>query len=130
MKKFVTLFCAGILAFLLVASPVNSVYAAEGSIVATEDDCECHNVTPIEGPEKYQIILNVMLSKEFLNASIQMLKNGYILNITKEIEVLKHNSYGNVMVGVPFIGKGGKQLMAVFMDGKYMGPSDPNAPHQ
>jgi hypothetical protein len=128
MKKFVSLFCASLLAFLLVASPVSSVFAAESTNVTNADDCECHDVTPIEGSEKYQIILKVILSKEFLNASIQMLKDGYILNVTKEIEVVKHNIYGNVMVGVPFIGKGGKQLMAVFMDGKYMGSSDPNAP--
>lgn len=129
MKKFVSLLCAGLLAFLLVASPVNSVYAENTNVTTeAEDGCGC-TVTPIEGPEKYQIIYNLIVSKEFKKASKKLLKQGYIWNVTKEIEVLKNETHDIVMVGVPFINKDGKVLMAAFFDGEYMGASDPNAPH-
>lgn len=129
MKKFVSLLCVSLLAFLLVVSPVNSVYAAETTNVTADEDCGCQ-VIPIEGPEKYQIIYNLLVSKEFKKASKKLLKQGYIWNVTKEIEVLKNETHDIVMVGVPFINKDGKVLMAVFFDGVYMGASDPNAPHQ
>lgn len=124
MKKFVTLFCAGLLAFLLVASPVNSVYAAKTTNVTAENDGECGCVvTPIEGPEKYQIIYKLLVSKEFKKASKKLLKDGYIWNVTKEIEVLRNESEGGmIMVGVPFVNKNGNVTMAVFFDGKYMDP--------
>ncbi|MGX6443301.1 hypothetical protein ACWM35_08800 [Neobacillus sp. K501] len=131
MKKFVTLFCAGLLAFLLVASPVNSVFAAEGTSITAEEDGECGCVvTPIEGIEKYQIIYKLLVSKEFKKASKKLLKDGYLWDVTKEIEVLRNETAGGIiMVGVPFKNINGTDGIAAFFDGVYMGISPAEAPH-
>jgi hypothetical protein len=132
MKKFVTFLSSSLIVLLLFIGIANPVNAEETTniTVSENDDCECHDVTPIEGFAKYKIIVNLLGSKEFSKATKKLLKDGYYWNITAEIQVLKQNHYGTIMVGVPFKKKDGTNHMAAFFDGVYMGISPADAPHQ
>ncbi|SDN32232.1 hypothetical protein [Bacillus sp. OK048] len=132
MKKFLSLLCGSLILVLMFTGTANPVKAASPTNVldSKSDTCECHAVTPIYGMEKYKIILNLLGSKEFSKTTKKLLKDGYYWNITAEIEVLKHNQYGTIMVGVPFKSIRGTSYMAAFFDGVYMGISPADAPHQ
>jgi hypothetical protein len=115
MRKLISLLsgCLVILGFLFV-TPGNSVFAAEG-------DCECHDVTTIFGAEKNKVVSNILKSDEFKNAKKEWKKEGYSFKGVDDVEVIKHNIYGYVMVGFPVINKDGVLEMAAFIDGVYLG---------
>jgi hypothetical protein len=125
MRKLISLLsgCAVILG-LLFATPGNAVFAAE-------EDCECHNVTTIFGAEKNKIVSDILKSDEFKNAKKGWKNKGYSFNGVDDLEVVKHNIYGIVMVGFPVTNKDGVLEMAAFLDGVYLGigPIDEDHEH-
>ncbi|WP_040208927.1 hypothetical protein [Neobacillus jeddahensis] len=125
MKKFLTVLCGVLVALSLFMTTGNTAKAAEISpkvAVSHEDDCGC-DVSTVVGKEKTKIVLNLITSKAFLNTVVNQLKEGFVWNITEDIEVIKDNQSGQVLVGVPFINKDRVQIMAVFVNGTYVGTS-------
>lgn len=116
-KKIMALLFGGAMAFSLFAAPGNPVQAAE------DPDCECHNVTPIFGAEKNKIIANVISSQEFKDMKLAVIKDGDTWRGVKGTEVMVNNFYGVTIVGIPYLSQDGTAMMAVFIDGKYMGSS-------
>lgn len=114
-KKMLALICGGFIALSLFAAPGNPVKAAE------DEDCTCHNVTPIYGVQKNKIIANLISSQEFKNAKLSIIKDGDNWRGINNTEVFVHNSYGITIVGVPFIAQDGTIMMATFFDGFFMG---------
>jgi hypothetical protein len=129
MKKLLTVLCGVVIALSLFATTGNTVKAAApttapiSAAVEHEDDCACHDVTTIVGVEKVKIIAKIILSEEFLKANRTLGKMGYTWNITKNIEVIKQNQSGEIMVGISFTNKKGSELIAVFIDGIFVGSS-------
>ena len=129
MKKVLPLLLGSSLAFMIFAMPGNSVKAAEptnatqSTAAATDGGCSCHDVTQVEGKEKVIIIANLLGSKEFWNASLQALKDGYYVKDVSKIEVVKHNQTGQVLIGVPFQNRNGNVVMFAFSNGKFLGTS-------
>jgi hypothetical protein len=125
MRKLISLLsgCVVILVVLFV-TPGNAVFA-------TEDDCECHNVTTIFGAEKNKIVSDILKSDEFKNAKKGWKNKGYSFNGVDDVEVVKHNIYGSIMVGFPVTNKNGVLEMAAFLDGVYLGigPIDEDHEH-
>ncbi|WP_066304750.1 hypothetical protein [Bacillus sp. FJAT-29814] len=116
-KKIMALLFGGAMAFSLFAASGNPVQAAE------DPDCECHNVTPIFGAEKNKIIANVISSQEFKDMKLAVIKDGDTWRGVKGTEVMVNNYYGFTIVGIPYLSQDGTAMMAVFIDGKYMGSS-------
>lgn len=114
-KKLFAILCGGVVAFSLFAAPGNPVKAAE------EEDCTCHDVTPIYGAQKNKIIANLISSQEFKNAKLDIIKDGDNWRGINSTEVMVNNYYGVTMVGVPYIAQNGTIMMAVFFDGTFMG---------
>lgn len=115
MRKLISLVsgCLVILSLLFV-TPGNAVFAAE-------EECTCHDVTPIFGAEKNKIVSDILKSDEFKNAKKDWKNEGYKFNGVDDVEVIRHNFYGYVMVGFPVTNIDGVLEMAAFFDGVYLG---------
>jgi hypothetical protein len=115
MRKLISLLSGCLVIFsLLFVTPGNAAFAAE-------EECECHNVTFIFGAEKNKVVSNILKSDEFKNAKKDWKNNGYSFNGVDDVEVIKFNSDGSIMVGFPVTNKDGVLGMAAFQDGKYLG---------
>jgi hypothetical protein len=115
MRKLISLLSGCLVIFsLLFVTPGNAVFAAEA-------ECECHDVTFIFGAEKNKVVSDILKSDEFKNAKKDWKNNGYSFNGVDDVEVIKHNIYGFIMVGFPVTNKDGVLAMAAFQDGKYLG---------
>jgi hypothetical protein len=125
MRKLISLLsgCVVILGVLFV-TPGNAVFAAD-------DDCECHNVLTIFGAEKNKIVSDILKSDEFKNSKKGWRNKGYSFNGVDDVEVVKHNISGSIMVGFPVTNKDGVREMAAFIDGVYLGigPIDEDHEH-
>ncbi|WHY88841.1 hypothetical protein QNH39_13810 [Neobacillus novalis] len=131
MKKFLTVLCGGLIALTLFVTTGNTAKAAAptDSPAGTEsDDCGCHDVTQLFGAERNKIVSNLISSDAYKNEKKDLKNKGYKSHGANEIEVMKHNVYGVIMVGVPFTNSKGIVVMAVFMNGEFMGiqPADSN----
>lgn len=127
-KKLITVLGGVIIALSLFVTTGNTVKAEETVITPqTEEDenCECHNVTPILGAEKNKIVADLLSSQEFKDTKLTLKSDGYSWRGAKNIEVLVHNKYGYIMIGVPFINNEGILEMAAFFDGKFLGIKPP-----
>jgi hypothetical protein len=115
MRKLISLLsgCLVVLGLMFV-TPGSDVFAAEG-------ECECHDVTTIFGDEKNKVLANILKSEEFKNAKKDWKNKGYSFNGVDDVEVIKHNIYGFIMVGFPVTNKDGVLEMAAFLDGEYLG---------
>ena len=124
MKKLLTVLFGGIIALTLFVTTGNTAKAAEiyPTFQTFDDDCECHNVTPIFGAERNKIVAGVISSDAFKTVKKDLKQDGFKWTGANDVEVLKHNTYGTLIVGVPFENNGTK-VMAVFMDGVFMGIS-------
>ncbi|MCM3765459.1 hypothetical protein [Neobacillus niacini] len=111
----------GLFLFVMPGSYVEAAAEVNPIIQSADDDCACHDVTPIEGIEKVKITANLLISFDFWKASLQALKEGYYIKDITKIEVIKHNQTGQVMVGVAFENSKGKVKMYVFSNGKFLG---------
>jgi hypothetical protein len=115
MRKLISLLSGSLIILgLMFVSPGNAVFAAE-------EECECHDVTFIFGAEKNKVVSDILKSDEFKNAKKDWKNNGYSLNGVDDVEVIKHNIYGFIMVGFPVTNKDGVLEMAAFINGKYLG---------
>ncbi|MDQ0201346.1 hypothetical protein [Neobacillus ginsengisoli] len=122
MKKFLSVLCVSLFVLLMFGTPGNSVKAAgnsANSVVPATLDCGC-NVTPLVGTEKYKIIASIVLSEEFVKMLMDANKNGYKWDKSEDIQVIKNNKTGDILVGFPFVKKGIVEMFA-FLDGKYVG---------
>jgi hypothetical protein len=124
-KKLITVLGGVIIALSLFVSTGNTVKAAKPTPAphTEEENCSCHDVTLIFGEEKEEIISNLLLSKEFNKMVKKELKEGFVRDLSSEIEVIKINQTGQIMIGVPFINKAGEKTMAAFSDGEFLGTS-------
>lgn len=130
MKKLLTVLCGGLIALTLFVTTGNTAKAAETGVTAAinehDDDCHCDDVTPISGAERNKIVANIISGDEYKNVKKDLKNKGYQSHGSNEIEVLKNNYYGLIIVGVPFTNSRGIVEMAVFINGQFMGlnPAD------
>jgi hypothetical protein len=109
MKKFFTVLCGVFIALSLFATTGNTVQAEE---------CGCV-VTPIFGAEKNKIVAALISSPEFKSTKFSLKSDGYSWRGANNIEVIVNNTYGVVMVAVPYINNDGILEMAVFVEGTF-----------
>jgi hypothetical protein len=115
MRKLISLLSGSLIILgLMFVSPGNAVFAAE-------QECECHDVTFIFGAEKNKVVSDILKSDEFKNAKRNWKNNGYSFNGVDDVEVIKFNSNGIIMVGFPVTNKDGVLEMAAFINGIYLG---------
>jgi hypothetical protein len=115
MRKYISLLFAGFIFLLIFATPETTVKAAEN------DECACHDVSPILGAEKNKIVSDLLKSEEFKQIR-ESTKGEYSLKGVHNIEVVKLNQLNFIMVGVPFTkNDDGNLYMFAFMDGHFLG---------
>jgi hypothetical protein len=115
MRKYLSLLFAGFIFLLMFATPETTVKAAEN------DDCACHDVSPILGAEKNKIVSDLLKSEEFKQVR-KSTKVEYSLKGVHNIEVVKLNQLNLIMVGVPFTkNDDGNIYMFAFMNGHFLG---------
>jgi hypothetical protein len=113
MKKLLTVLFGVVIAFSLFVSTGNTVKA---------DECGC-DVSPVLGAEKNKIVAELISSQEFKNAKLSLRYDGISWKGAKNIEVIVNHTHDNaLMVGVPYFTQEGSLVMAVFINGIYMGP--------
>lgn len=123
MKKLLTVLFGAFIALSLFVTTGNTVKADEPT-PATEEthDCGC-DVSPVLGAEKNKIVAQLISSQEFKDAKFSLRYDGISWKGAKNIEVVVNHTYGDaLMVGVPFFTQEGSLVMAVFINGVYMGP--------
>ena len=114
MKKLLTVLCGVVIALSLFVTTGNTVKAAE---------CGC-DVSPVLGAEKNKIVAELISSQEFKDAKLSLRYDGISWKGAKNIEVIVNHTYGDaLMVGVPYYTQEGSLVMAVFINGVYMGPA-------
>jgi len=127
MKKFLTIVFGGMIALSLFVTTGNTAKAAESyQPVQLSEECGC-DVTPILGSERNKIVADVISSEAFKTVKKDLKKDDLKWTGANTVEVFKNNTYGMVMVGVPFENKEGTLFMAVFFDGVFMGLSSADA---
>src|SRR3954451_17938261 len=102
MKKLLTVLAGVVIALSLFVTTGNTVKAAEpanDSTVTEPNDCACHDVTMIVGAEKIKIVFDLFVSNEFKKVVKDRLKEAFVLNLTADIEVVKFNQTGQIMIG-------------------------------
>jgi hypothetical protein len=116
MRKYLSLLFAGFIFLLMFATPETTVKAAEN------DDCACHDVSPILGAEKNKIVSDLLKSEEFKSVRKNPEFNAFNWNGAANIEVVKLNQLNFVMIGVPFTNNNdGNVYMFAFMNGQFLG---------
>lgn len=113
MKKLLTVLCGVVIALSLFVTTGNTV-KAEG--------CGCE-VSPVLGAEKNKIVAEVLSSQQFKNAKLSLNNDGISWRGANNIEVIVNHTHDDaLMVGVPYFTQEGSLVMAVFINGVYMGP--------
>ncbi|WP_251550564.1 hypothetical protein [Neobacillus muris] len=115
MKKLVTLILGVLVALSLFTVSGSPVQAAE-----PDDDCSCHELSPITGAERNKIVAKFISSEEFKTQKAQLLAAGYKWNGAHTIEVVLP-AEDVIMVGVPFTNEEGAAFMYVFINGTFVG---------
>jgi hypothetical protein len=112
LKKLLTVLCGVIIALSLFVTTGNTVKAA---------DCGC-DVSPVLGAEKNKIIANLLSSQKFKDTKHTIFEEGYKWRGASNIEVMVNHTHGDaLMIGIPFYTKDGSIVMAVYINGVYMG---------
>ena len=112
MKKLLTVLCGVVIALSLFVTTGNSVKAAE---------CGC-DTSPVLGAEKNKIVAELISSQAFKDAKFSLMYDGISWKGAKNIEVIVNHTHDNaLMVGVPYYTQEGSLMMAVFINGVYMG---------
>ncbi|MEH7075969.1 hypothetical protein [Neobacillus drentensis] len=115
MKKLLTVLAGVVIALSLFVTTGNTVKAAE-----PDGDCTCHDLLPIQGPERNKIVADFLSSKEFQAKKLELIKSGSTWNGAHTIEVVLP-AEGVTMVGVPFISATGIPEVYVFINGTFVG---------
>ncbi|WP_066062523.1 hypothetical protein [Neobacillus soli] len=125
MKKLLTVLFGGFIALSLFVATGNTAKAAEPTTApqTVDENCECHNVTPIFGAERNKIVAKIISSKEYKEVEKNLKKDSFKWQGANSVEVLRFNKTGQIIVGVPFTNNAGVQIMAVFIDGEFGGIS-------
>jgi hypothetical protein len=119
MKKLLTLLFGALIALSLFVTTGNTAKAAEPT--SDEENCTCHDVTPILGAEKNIIVARLLSGQDFKVAKSSLLSKEYKFLGVSNTEVYKHNYMDLTIIGVIFINKDGIPEMATFFNGQYMG---------
>lgn len=116
MKKYLTLLCTGFIFLLMFVTPGNTVKAAE--------ECGC-NVSPILGVEKNKMVADLLKSEDFKKLKLELEQEQYRWDGAHDIEIIKNNDNGMILIGVPFSNGEGTVEMFVFIDGVFVGNAQP-----
>lgn len=93
---------------------------------ATSGDCGCH-VTIITGKERNKLVSHLLKTHEFKTVKKNAKKEGYSWNGAHDIQVIRKNDTGEILIGVPFTDPNGNVVMFVFnKDGHFLGTSPAN----
>ncbi|MGG3467029.1 hypothetical protein ABES02_05730 [Neobacillus pocheonensis] len=115
MKKILTLLFGGLIALTLFVSTGNTAKAAE-----PDDDCTCHDLIPLSGPERNKIVAEFLSSEAFKAQKMELIQSGNKWNGAHTIEVVIP-AEGVTMVGVPFVSTDGFPSVNVFINGTFVG---------
>lgn len=115
MKKLLSVIGGLVIAGSLFLTTGNTAKAAE------TDDCPCHQVTIIMGAERNKMVADVISSESFKNVKAELGQDGFKWTNAKDIEVIKYNLNGKILIGIPFVNNQGYKVMAGYLDGKYAG---------
>jgi hypothetical protein len=119
-KKLITVLGGVIIALSLFVTTGNTVKAEEPG-----DDCTCHDLIPLQGAERNKIVAKFISSEQFKAKKLELIKSGSTWNGAHLIEVILP-AEGVKMIGVPFTGADGIQLVYVFMNGQFLGNAPEN----
>ncbi|MEH7415381.1 hypothetical protein V7266_08895 [Neobacillus drentensis] len=115
MKKLLTVIGGLVIAGSLFVTSGNTAKAAE------TDDCPCHQVTIIRGAERNKMVADVISSENFKNVKKELEQDGFKWTNAHDIEVIKYNLNGKILIGIPFMNNQGFIVMAGYLDGVYSG---------
>ncbi|WP_160722836.1 hypothetical protein [Bacillus sp. USDA818B3_A] len=119
MKKLLTVIGGLVIAGTLFITSGNTVKASEN-----EEPCTCHDLKPLQGPERNKLVADLLSSKEFKAKKHELLSLGYKWNGAHSIEVMVPME-GVTMIGVPFVSEDGNSYMYVFINGVFTEPVVP-----
>jgi len=127
MKRLLSIICGGAIALSLFAAPGSPAKAAEPTgdsttTASSNDDCSCHDLKPLTGPERNKLVADFLSSQEFKAKKLELLHSGYSWNGAQSIEVIIP-AEGVTMIGVPFRDVNGTGQMYVFINGTFAGTS-------
>jgi hypothetical protein len=130
MKKILTILFGGVIALTLFVTNGNTAKAAESTsstdpAVSSHSDCGC-NVTILTGAERNKIVSHLLKTDEFKKIKKEYKKQGYTWNGAHDIQVVRNNDTGVVLVGVPFTDPNGNVVMFVFHNGHFQGIAPAN----
>ena len=116
MKKLLSVIGGLVIAGSLFLTTGNTAKAA-----GETDDCPCHQVTIIMGAERNKMVSEVISSESFKNVKAELRQDGFKWTNANDIEVLKFNLNGKILIGIPFVNNQGYKVMAGYLDGVYSG---------
>ncbi|WP_043929705.1 hypothetical protein [Bacillus sp. EB01] len=112
-KKLLAMLFSGAIAF--------GVFAVPGNVVKAEEPCACHEIGPVTGEVRNQIVAELLSSDAFKTKKAELMASGSIWTGAVAIEVVVPKE-GMIMVGVPFKSPTGSTVFHVFINGIYAGP--------
>ena len=122
MKKLFPLLFSIMMALLIFVAPGNQVKAAEtNEPVVSDEDCSCHNVTPVLGDERNKMVAALISSEAFKTVKMEYTAEGHQWLGASDIEILIYNADGRIFIGVPFNNQEGALEMVVFINGAFAG---------
>jgi hypothetical protein len=124
MKKYLSLLLGSLIVLLMFVTPGNSAKAAEPELltaVSATHDCGC-DVSPVLGAERNKLVSNLLSSDEYKTVKSDTKNAGYKSHGANEIEVIRNNANGMILIAVPFT-KGNVTEMFVFANGVFVGTS-------
>jgi hypothetical protein len=109
MKKILSLLCGSLIVLLMFAAPGNPVQAAENLIYVgvppeidhSDDNCACHELTPLSGSERNKMVSNLLKTDIFKDAKKDLKNQGYKWNGANEMGVIILEE-GVTLVVAPF----------------------------
>ncbi|MGJ7921919.1 hypothetical protein [Neobacillus sp. LXY-4] len=117
MKGYLSLLFGSMIVVLMLVLPGNAAQAAEpvAETGDSTDHCGC-DVSYIVGAEKNKLVSNLLKSDEFKVVKAQQKNNGYEWNGIDGTEVIQnHTKGGIILIGVPFINDGVKEMAAFLL---------------
>ncbi|MBM7655619.1 hypothetical protein [Neobacillus cucumis] len=125
MKKLITIIGGLLVAVSLFVTYGNTAKAEEATVstfvTSQNEDCACHDVTPILGAERNKIVADLISNNEFKTVKKDLMSKGYKWLGASEVQVYKHNQLPIMIVGLPFKDSKGTKWMATFLNGDYQG---------
>jgi hypothetical protein len=120
MKKFLTVFCGGLIALTLFVTTGNTAKAAgpdQPDVSSNECGCE---ITPVLGADRNKLVSDLISSQSFKNVKKEVKSEGLSWIGAHAIEVIQFNVSGEILVAVPFFNAAGNGFMYVFHNGTFV----------